>query len=95
MPSTPASGNIITSDDRMSVEYICNEGFTLKGNTTRYCDETGSGWDGSDPICGRCTLRSNNEIWIAAYKSVAFHANINRSTCSAGRQPSLIFRHPG
>ena len=33
-----------------SVIYSCNQGYTLKGNSTRDCQESGE-WSGQQPIC--------------------------------------------
>ena len=54
VPVNLANGSFNLSADHMTLTYNCLNGFTLQGNKARYCDVTGSGWDGSDPDCVEC-----------------------------------------
>ena len=53
LPPIPSNGQIQVSEDRMSIEYVCEDSYTLKGNKELLCDEKGSGWNGEAPICGK------------------------------------------
>ncbi|XP_019849499.1 PREDICTED: P-selectin-like isoform X2 [Amphimedon queenslandica] len=49
--AAPANGQIVLSSGGLKAVYKCNNGFILKGSSTRHC--TRQGWTGSAPTCER------------------------------------------
>ena len=54
LPSTPTNGIVSVSDTPTGsvARYTCQNGFTLKGLSSRQCKAQGLGWEDSDPSCG-------------------------------------------
>ena len=55
-PGTPSNGKKVGSDYSVGsqVTYVCNAGFTLRGDRTRQC-QSGGIWSGTLPSCeGGC-----------------------------------------
>ena len=50
-PAMVLNGNLNVSSS--TVIYNCDLGFSLNGSVIRTCQEDGSGWNGTDPSCGR------------------------------------------
>lgn len=51
-PSTISNGMTTMSSDEQVVDYTCDLGFTLSGDSRRLCSTQGNGWTGSQPSCG-------------------------------------------
>ncbi|KAL4230224.1 Sushi [Mactra antiquata] len=65
LPSAIQNGSLSVTNDNMIASYTCDIGYTLQGEITRYCDSTGNGWSGEDPVCNSCpdlTEQTNGSI---------------------------------
>ena len=50
-PDTPDNGDVIVNGN--VAQYTCKVGYTLNGLRERFCLYDGSGWNGTEPTCGR------------------------------------------
>ena len=68
--SAPSNGKVQVEGVKAgsSARYTCNDGYKLRGDTTRICQEGGQ-WSGQEPICqGKGVKKhSNSMIMILAY----------------------------
>lgn len=67
-PSSVPNGTLFIHSDGGNVDYQCDVGFSLHGDSMRSCTVDGSGWSGEQPFCGRiyvilCTLFSGMFIY--------------------------------
>ena len=82
-PMSPVNGGFNLSSDHMTLTYNCENGFTLKGNTARYCAADGLGWDGSDPECVRCKDLTDPEGSVSDMTTNG-DVSYKTFTCSSG-----------
>ena len=62
----PANGSVdhtAGTTFRQTVNYSCNTGYNLVGNSTRTCNATGQ-WSGSEPACERMLLKHSLTLFI-------------------------------
>ena len=62
--TTPSNGSLvgILTTYPYKVQFICDEGFILKGSKIRQCLSTGN-WSGNESFCEGTTKRDENVIY--------------------------------
>ncbi|XP_045204681.2 sushi, von Willebrand factor type A, EGF and pentraxin domain-containing protein 1-like isoform X2 [Mercenaria mercenaria] len=102
-PSTIANGDINLSDNLRTATYTCNVGYVLVGSETRTCQDDGTGWDGTSPVCVLCpsltdpssgtvTLSTTGTQTMAIYSCVSGYS-LNgdaERTCNSDGTWSLV-----
>ncbi|XP_060562326.1 CUB and sushi domain-containing protein 3-like, partial [Ruditapes philippinarum] len=53
-PATPVNAALSFSSDGTVVTYSCSVGYSLDGEISRQCSNTGQGWLGTEPSCVKC-----------------------------------------
>ena len=54
-PASPSNGDVSVKDTISGTvaEYTCYTNYSLSGTATRVCQDDGTGWTGTEPICGK------------------------------------------
>ncbi|XP_053399660.1 sushi, von Willebrand factor type A, EGF and pentraxin domain-containing protein 1-like isoform X1 [Mercenaria mercenaria] len=82
-PTFTEGGNFTLSDDRLTVTFTCEAGYTMVGEQTITCGTDGSGWDIVQPNCTKCedlTTPSGGEVALITSGTQTTAAY----TCSVG-----------
>lgn len=53
LPAAPSSGVVKFGVNVNTAVYTCNEGYSLKGHSERFCQSDGTGWNLTEPECGK------------------------------------------
>ena len=62
-PLADINGEVVANGSVAS--YTCKAGYNMKGETTRYCQASGKGWNGTTPVCGNnSNLFHKKEVFI-------------------------------
>ena len=61
-PEIPQNGSLLYSEDRLSVTYSCDVGFSASGTTDQTCQPEGPGWTDTPPACGIYNLLGGGEV---------------------------------
>ena len=63
-PEIPLNGSLLYSEDKLSVTYSCDVGFSASGTTDQTCQPEGPGWTDTPPTCGIYKfLFENRGVW--------------------------------
>ena len=46
------NGSVVFEEDRLSVTFSCDVGFSLSGTTVQTCQPEGPSWTDTPPTCG-------------------------------------------
>lgn len=49
----PDNGEVWVSSDGLTINFTCNVGYSIKGNSTTVCSLSDTGWDSSAPTCSK------------------------------------------
>lgn len=52
-PNALTNGDMTLSADGMFANFSCDNGYELVGNDVRFCFTDGTGWNGTQPRCGK------------------------------------------
>ena len=55
-PPSPVNGSLSFSEDRLTVTFICDIRFTLRGTNVLECKPDGGLWSDVFPTCGKYNL---------------------------------------
>lgn len=53
-PTSPSYGTV--SADGASVQFTCDTGYTMNGESFGFCTDDGTGWNIETPTCGELCL---------------------------------------